>query len=236
MEEHVLVILRTILAFSILFLAARFLGKQTISQMTYFDFIASITLGAIIANLSFNLTIKPHHLVLSFTWYVLVIFLLAYLSMKSRRARRFFAGDPTILIQNGKVLEHNMRKMRYTLDYLNQQLREKSVFNIDEVLFAILEVNGTMTVLKKPQYRHVTMQSLSLFTHEESFPIEVIMDGQIVHNNLKENQISLSWLQSELDKRYLAEKDVFYAVLGGNGSLYIDTYNDYIASPIDREP
>src|SRR4051794_18893667 len=142
MAEHIEVILRTILAFSMLLVAARFLGKQTVSQMTYFDFIASVTVGAIIANLSFNVSLKVHHLMLSFTGFTLVVFLIAFISLKNRKARKFFAGDPTVVIENGKILEHNMRKMRYTLDYLNQQLREKDVFNVNEVLFAIIEING----------------------------------------------------------------------------------------------
>lgn len=70
------------------------------------------------------------------------IFTIALISSKSRKYRNFFAGDPTIVIENGQILEKNMNKMRYTLDYLNQQLREKDIFNIDEVMFAIIETNG----------------------------------------------------------------------------------------------
>ncbi|MED3963001.1 DUF421 domain-containing protein [Niallia taxi] len=73
------------------------------------------------------------------------------------------SGDPTVVIQSGKILEDNMKKMRYTIDYLNQQLREKDVFNIQEVLYALVETKGTLTVLKKPQYRNVTMQDLHLY-------------------------------------------------------------------------
>ncbi|PLT27627.1 DUF421 domain-containing protein [Peribacillus deserti] len=237
MPEFIEVFLRTILAFSMLFLASRFLGKQTLTQMTYFDFIASITMGAIIANLSFNISVKTHHMVLSFCWFVLVIFLIATLSLKHRKARKFLAGDPTIVIQNGKVLEHNMKKMRYTLDYLNQQLRAKNVFNIHEVQFALLEINGTLTVQKKPQYRHVTFEDLfSTYSSEKSLPIELIMDGKIIDSNLAENNLKPAWLQTELQKRNLEQKDVFYAVLAANGQLFIDTYKDNIGIPLDKEP
>lgn len=144
------IVIRTVASFGLLLMAERVLGKQTISQMTIFDFIAAITLGAIAAGLAYNTSIKPHNMAISF------------LSIKNRKLRKFFVGALTVLIQNGKILESNMRKMRYTLDYLNQQLREKEIYNIEEVLFAILEMNGKLTVLRKPQFRYVTKQDLMI--------------------------------------------------------------------------
>ena len=156
--------------------------------------------------------------------------------MKNRKARKFLAGDPTIVIENGKVLEKNMNKMRYTIDYLNQQLREKDVFNVEEVLFAIIETNGSLTVLKKPQYRNVTRQDLMVtVVPKHRLPIELIMDGKIIKENLEQNNLSNSWLQSELRKRNSTKNDVVYAVLAANGNMYIDTFKDHIHSPIDKE-
>jgi uncharacterized membrane protein YcaP (DUF421 family) len=204
--------------------------------MTYFDFVAAITLGAMTAHLAFHTSLKVSHVLLSFGIFSGITFLIAYISLKSRRARKFFAGAPTVAIQNGKILEHNMRKMRYTLDYLNQELREKNVFDINEVLFAILETSGTLTVLKKPQYRPVTRQDLWIATKpEQRLSIELIMDGNIIDKNLRENQITHSWLKNEVNKRRLHIKDVTYAVLGADGHLYIDTYDDHVQSPIDQE-
>jgi len=236
MSEHIEVILRSILAFGILLVGSRLLGKQTISQMNIFDFIASITLGAITANLAFNTSLKIHHMVLAFFIFVFVILATAYISLWSQKGRKFFAGDPTVVIENGKVLEHNMRKMRYTIDYLNQQLREKNVFKIEEVLYAIVETNGTLTVLKKPQFRNVTKKDLWVATTPEGkLPIELIMDGKMKNENLKDNQLSQAWLQSEVKKRGLSTDEVFYAVLSPDGNIYIDTYEDHIHSSFDKE-
>lgn len=236
MEVHFEVILRSITAFSILLIGARILGKQTISQMTLFDFIAAISIGSITANLAFNTNIRIPYLILAFIIFIFISFLIAYISMKNRKARKFLAGNPTIVIQNGKVLEENMRKMRYTIDYLNQQLREKDVFKIEEVLFALVEINGTLTVLKKPQYRLATKQDLHLQSSQEStLPIELIMDRKIIDENLKQNNLTIEWLQAELKKRNLQTRDVFYAVLSSNNNIFIDCYKDYITSPIDKE-
>ncbi|WP_411334213.1 DUF421 domain-containing protein [Metabacillus indicus] len=236
MPEHVEVILRSFLAFGLLLIGARVLGKRTISQMTIFDFIASISMGAIAANLAFNTSIEAHNIVLAYCMFVMIIFFIAVFSLKSRKNRKFFAGDPTVVIQNGKILEHNMKKMRYTLDYLNQQLREKDVFDIQEVLYAILEINGTLTVLKKPQYRYVTRKDLQLPSEKEARPpIEIIMDGEVMAENLKENGLTEGWLDGELSKRGLSREGVMYAVLAPNGSLYIDTSEDHILHPFDKE-
>ena len=236
MPEHIEVILRSITSFSLLLIGARILGKQTISQMTLFDFVAAITLGAIAANLAFNTSIKAHHTIIAFTIYIVIIFLIAIISLKNRKGRKFLAGDPTIVIQNGKVLEGNMKKMRYTLDYLNQQLRERDVFNIEEVLYAIVETNGTLTALKKPQFRTVTRQDLMIAVMpEQKLPIELIMDGEIIKENLEQNNLSFSWLEKELKKRNLTKHEVVYAVMAANGNMYVDTFRDDIHSPIDKE-
>ena len=129
-----------------------------------------------------------------------------------------------------------MRMMRYTLDYLNQQLREKEIFNIEEVLYAIIETNGTLTVLKKPQYRYVTRQDLFIpEMQEQRLAIELIMDGEVMEQNLKQNNLSHNWLELELAKRKLSKNEVVYAVLAANGNIYVDTYKDHIISPIDKE-
>lgn len=235
MSEHLEVVIRSILAFSILLIGTRILGKQTISQMTLFDFIAGISLGAITANLAFNLTIDIHHFLISFFIFILILFVTAYISMKSRKARKILAGDPTVIIQDGKILEENMRKMRYTLDYLNQQLREKDIFEVEEVLYAIVEPNGTLTVLKKPLFRSVTPKDLQLQPSEKGLPIELIMDGRVITKNLEEHDLSLEWLKEEVKKRNVEWDKVFYAVRSSNGFLYFDYYDDNIPFPVDKE-
>lgn len=150
--------------------------------------------------------------------------------------RGFMAGKPTLVIQNGKILEENMKGMRYTLDYLNQQLREKDIFDISEVEFAMIETDGHMSVKKYPSFENVTRKDLQLYMKAEGYmPIEVIMDGKLILKNIQENQLTVEWIDEELKKRQLSLKDIVYAVRSSNGSLYIDTYDDHIHSPIDQE-
>ncbi|MFU1971692.1 DUF421 domain-containing protein [Bacillus pumilus] len=129
-----------------------------------------------------------------------------------------------------------LKGMRYTLDYLNQQLREKDIFDISEVEFAMIETDGHMSVKKYPSFENVTRKDLQLYKKAEVYmPIEVIMDGKLILKNIQENQLTVEWIDEELKKRQLSLKDIVYAVRSSNGSLYIDTYDDHIHSPIDQE-
>ncbi|MFC0237316.1 DUF421 domain-containing protein [Fictibacillus phosphorivorans] len=235
MNPYVDVIFRSIIAFFSIFFAARILGKQTVSRMTIFDFIAVVTLGSVTANLAFALEVKARYIFLVFFIFVLLIYLSAFLSLKSKRARKYVAGDPTVVIENGKILEHNMRKMRYTLDYLNQQLRQKDIFSIDDVDYALVENNGLLSVKKKEAHLAVTRKDLHIFKEEVKLPIELMMDGEILLNNLKENNISKEWLFSELKKRNLTIESVVYALLTSSNKLYIDIHDDKLHSPMDIE-
>jgi uncharacterized membrane protein YcaP (DUF421 family) len=227
--------MRSIIAFTSLFVAARILGKQTVSRMTIFDLIAVVTLGSVTANLAFAMEIETRYIFIVFTIFVFLIYLSAFISLKSEKARKLVAGDPTVVIENGKILEHNMKKMRYTLDYLNQQLRQKDIFSIDEVHYALVENNGLLSVKKKEKHLNVTRKDLNIYKSEIKLPVELIMDGEILKDNLTENNISLVWLHEELKLRKLTVGEVVYALLTSSNKLYIDIHEDHLHSPLDVE-
>lgn len=230
------IIFRTLLAFFMLIYIAHILGKQTISQMTYHDFIASIMIGAIAGNLTFNTSISLTHIVIALLSFTGLLFLSTLISLKNRNLRALLSGEPTVIIQDGKILEKNMQKLKFTMDSLNQSLREKEIFDIDEVEYATIETDGHLSALKKPPYRNATKKDIGIFTPNKStFPVELIMDGQIVEKNIKQNQLTKSWLETELTKRGLTFNDVSYCVRGTNTQLYFDLYRDQISSPIDLE-
>jgi uncharacterized membrane protein YcaP (DUF421 family) len=124
--------------------------------------LAVVTLGSVTANLAFAIEIEIRYIFIVLTIFVFLIYISAFISLKSKKARKLVAGDPTVVIENGKILEHNMKKMRYTLDYLNQQLRQKDIFSIEEVQYALVENNGLLSVKKKEQHLNITRSSTVL--------------------------------------------------------------------------
>jgi uncharacterized membrane protein YcaP (DUF421 family) len=236
MTEYLHILFRTLAAFVMMLIIARILGKQMLSNMTFHDFVSGITLGSIAANLAFNLTIKSVYFFLSLVVITAISFGVSLLSIHSRKARKWITGSPTILIEDGKMLEHNMNKVKCTLDSLNQSLREKDIFDLAEVEYAVLEDNGKLSVLKKPQYRNVTRMDLHVkAAATANFPIELIMDGQLIEDNLNRHEVSRGWLEAELNRRKKRIEDVFYAVKSTNGKLILDFYNDGLKQPIDPE-
>lgn len=235
--NYVEILMRTMLAVGLLLLIPRILGKQTLSSMTSNDFVISITLGSLAANLAFNISLKSSYLVLALVVITALSFLLSFIALKNRSLRSWISGSPTVLIEGGQILEANMRKIHYTLDSLNQALREKDIFNIEEVEYAVLEDNGQVSVLKKEAYQFVTKQDLGLPVKTQAFPVELIMDGVLVEDNLKPHGLTREWLEHELRKKHKGKilSDVFYAVRGTQQQMVFDFYEDGVQQPIDQE-
>jgi uncharacterized membrane protein YcaP (DUF421 family) len=231
------IIVRTFIAFILIMIIAKILGKQILTQMSYYDFVSSITLGAITANLAFNTIANPGQITVSLVTFSGIVYIVTLLTLKSRKIRKWLSGKPTIVIESGKILDYNLKKIKLSMDTLIHELREKDIFNIEEVDFAVLELNGKISVLKKPEYQQVTKKDLlnlnSLSSKKTDFPIELILDGKIVSENMKHNGISQEWLSKQLNDRGLTVNEVFYAVKGTNGGLYFDVYKDKIKHPID---
>jgi uncharacterized membrane protein YcaP (DUF421 family) len=127
-------------------------------------------------------------------------------------------------------------KIETDIRYAKSGITGKNIFNLEEVQYAVLELNGKISVLRKPKYLPVTRKDLKLKPNiRQHFPIELIMDGQIIEDNLKDNGITKEWLLSQVRKRGLSIEKINYAVKSSNGSLYIDPFEDHISQPIDQE-
>jgi uncharacterized membrane protein YcaP (DUF421 family) len=225
MSESVEIIFRTLTSFILLWVFVHLLGKQTIAQRTYHLYIASITMGTIAGNLAFNIKIKFLYFIIAIIVMGTIVYMLNLLSIRNPRFGKWIAGEPATLIQKGQLLEESMERMGYSLDSLKQGLRGKDIFNIEEVECAILETNGSLSVLKKEQYQNAAKQDLPLLP-SATVPIELVHDGKILYENLSKHTYDYESLMAELNKRNLAVFDISYAVVGTKGNLYIDLFKD----------
>lgn len=217
----------TISFFIILFLA-RISGKQQIAQLTFLDYIVAITAGSIASSLTI-VAINDFGPILVglLTWFIWSL-LIGFLSMKSRILSKIFHGNPTILIQNGKIMEKNISKLpNYQLEDLRAQLRDNGIFRMADVEFAILETSGQLSVLKKSQQQPVTRQDLNLETNYEGLSRKVIFEGKIINSNLKALNLTEKWLKNELKKQGISNiKGVMYAAIDTQGNIFVDRYED----------
>ncbi|MCG0277427.1 MAG: DUF421 domain-containing protein [Thermanaeromonas sp.] len=229
------VIFQTLLAFAAILIYTRILGKQQVGQLTFFEYINGITFGSIAAALATD--IDPDRTWLHFlglTLFAALTWGAGYVALISRPTRKLISGEPTVVIHNGKILEQNMRKMRYNVDELAMQLRQKNVFDIADVEYAILEPDGNLSVLLKSQKRPLTPADLKLPTRYEGVPTELVVDGEILFENLKQVNLDEKWLEQQLKAQGVEDiSQVDYAVLRSNGSLYVNLKKDQLTMPVD---
>jgi uncharacterized membrane protein YcaP (DUF421 family) len=157
---------------------------------------------------------------------VLILLLLGLaiseIALKSEKARGIICGTPTILINKGQILEAELRKLRYNLSDLLEQLRVKNLPNIADVEYAILETNGQLSVIPKTGKRPVNPQDLKLQVTSEGLPLSLIMDGKLQHKNLEKSGVNIQWLNKELAKANVPDmKSVFFASINSERKLYI---------------
>ncbi len=234
MSEALVVVVRSIIAFFTLLIFAKILGKQQISQLTFFDYVLGITIGSIASELTIDLTSRawPHWIGL-LCWATLG-FLMEYITMKWRYAAKYINGEPTIVIMNGKIMESALRKMKFPISDIMELLRNKNVFDLSEVDFAIIESNGQLSVLKKPEYEPVTAKDLKITKKPSGISTELIYDGILIEENLKQIKKDKKWLDKQLKSHGVKDiSEVFIATLNPAGSFYVDLYKDHIKNLTD---
>ena len=229
MSPYFEITLRAIGAYIGMLLITRLVGKEQLRELTPGEFANSIAIGSIAAEMSFDHQENVYFFVIAFTIFGGLTYLTNVMSLKSRAARKLLEGEPTLMIHNGKILEKNMSKERYSMDNLTMQLREKNVFNIADVEFAVLEPNGLLSVLLKSNKQPLTASDVNVSTPYRGLSSELIIDGQIIQENLQQNNLSQQWLMEQLQKQGIAKlEDVIFASLDTSGKLYLDKKQDQI--------
>jgi len=196
------------IVFILLIILSRLVGKQLLGQLTFYDFVTGITLGTI-GGAFVTAEVKGNYVLLSATVFAILSMITGFITLKNATVRKLVEGRPVILINNGKILEKNMLKERYTLDDLMMQLRERNVFDLNQVKYAILEPHGKLSVIE-----HSDNYGLSL---------EIIREGKILEHNLLRQNLTHEWLFNQLIMLGVKDiKDIFIASLSSSGQLYID--------------
>ena len=215
-------IIKCISIYLLALLLSKLIGIKIISQMNFFDFIMGVSVGSMIA----KIIIDKEHVVFSgiiaLITFTLLTIATSYLNLKSYTVRRITNAKTLILIENGRIIDKNMKRLRITINELMMKLREKDVFSLDDVQFAIMESNGQLSVLIKANKKPITPYDMDLKVKSFSLINDVIIDGKIIDKNLEIAGIDKKWLQSEIKKKSINNiEDVFYAGVDQNKKLII---------------
>ena len=215
-------LIRTFFLYTLVVITMRLMGKRQIAQLEPFELVITIIIAelAVIPMQDPNIPLINGIIAITTLLFIQVTF--SVLSLHSLAVRSFLDGRYSLIIADGVILEKEMRKARYNLDELLEQLRQRSIFDLSDVEFAILETSGELSVLLKSQKRGVAPQDLQIDTAYEGLPLVVIVDGQVMTSELKKSELSEAWLRSELEKQGIkSPSDVLIASLNTSGELFL---------------
>nr|WP_329610099.1 DUF421 domain-containing protein [Pseudalkalibacillus berkeleyi] len=215
-----------ILGFVMLFLVTRLLGKTQISQITPFDFISSLILGELLGNAIYDENVNIFSITYALVIWGLLVYLIEFWTQKKKSVRGFLEGQPVIVIHKGKILYPSLKKNKLDINQLQGLIRQKGYFSLYDVEYAILETNGTISVLPKSDVDSVTRKDLDLPIVDVSLPISLILDGEIVYDNLQELGRNETWLKKKLFEQDIVHiTDVLHAEWQSPDQLLITTYS-----------
>lgn len=214
-----------IVGFILLFIVVKVVGKKIINQVTPFTFIASIVLGELLGNALYDHEIGVKYIIYSMCLWGVILLFVEFLGQKSLFFRGAFEGKPSALIKNGLVDREELKKNRLNINQLQSLLRQSETFSIREVAFCYLEVNGSISILKKPKYQKTTLEDFNFLGKPAYVPVTVIRDGEVLWDEIKDLGFDESWLNMQLQSQSVSNyKDVFIAEwLEGDG-IFVQTY------------
>lgn len=224
--------LRITFGFLVLFSLTRIMGRKEISQMTFFNFVSAIAIGSIAANLVVSQNLSIRNGVIALVGWSIFTLVMDFIDIKSKKARKLVTGDPIIVIKEGKIIERALRSSRLDLDSLSAMLRQKNVFSMADVDYAIFETNGKLSVMKKEMKQSLTKADMNIMnTRPKVFPIatEVITDGKVITDNLSKLNLDWKWIEQQLHQAGIKSvSDVMYAEVQQDGTLFIDSKDNIL--------
>ena len=186
------------ISMTVLFLLTKIMGNRQISELSMFDYINSITIGSISAEMATSIGGDIKKPLTAMLVYGFLSFAISYLTCKSIILRRFFEGHSMVMYQNGKLYEKNLMKAKIDVDEFLEMCRVKDYFDLEDIHTAILETNGKLSIIPVAKKRPTTVSDLNL-NPPQNFPLaNVIIDGSILKDNLKSTGKNEMWLEKQV--------------------------------------
>ena len=197
-QKIIEIIMRSISAYITLLILGRLIGRKLISRITFFDFLVGVTIGSLAVRIALGSEDSLLLAIISAIVITILVLITDYLNIKSFNFRKLIDGKPVILISNGKILDYNLKKVRITINKLMMKLREKDIFNAEDVEFAIIESDGEISVLPKSNKQPIITEDLNMSTNYKGLTSDIIIDGKIMYDNLKCTNYDEQWVKKQL--------------------------------------
>ena len=211
---------RTVLFHGILIVTVRLLGKRQIGQMEPSEFVVTMLLANLATIPMEEPDVPITHGLVPIALVIAAELLMAFAMLRSIRLRRLLCGKPVILIENGRIVEENLRRTHVNLDELTMHLREQEIFDLTEVKFAILETNGQLSTLLFAKDRPASAKDAGIRASETELPVTLVSDGNLMRENLSVAKRDEKWVEKELQKRNCSLSQTLLLTVDRKGRIY----------------
>ena len=227
LKDILLILARIMTILPLLLFITIFMGKRAIGELPIFDFLVVIILGAVVGADIADPNIQHLPTVIAIIAIALLQKVVAKWKISNRKIGRLLTFEPTIVIQNGQLITSNLKKIHYSIDNILQMLREKDIFDMNDVEMAIIEANGSLSVWKKPIKNAVTREDMNIIRTTVSISYPVIVEGTIYHDVLHNFNTDENWLKQQLSYQGVQDiQDVFYASINRNLEIHLSLKED----------
>ncbi|MBQ9019400.1 MAG: DUF421 domain-containing protein [Bacilli bacterium] len=209
--EYFIILFRSVFFYFLITILYRIMGKREIGELSIMDFIVSLFIAELVAISIENYKESILMSLIPVVSLALIQISLSYLSIKSKRVRNILDGNPSVIIENGKVNFKEMKKQRYNIEDLLMQLRDNSVKSINDIDYAVLETSGKLSIFKKNE------------DSRGDYPLPLILNGEIDSTTLSKINKNVKWLNAELEKQNLKLENVFYGFYQNNNLFIIES-------------
>lgn len=217
---------RTVILLIIIVFAVRIMGKRQIGQLQPAELVVTILLSEIAATPMQDNDIPMLNSVVAILVLVSLEIIMSVLSLKSIKIRALLQGNSVILVRDGKIDSKQMKRLRFTLDDLLEALRQKDVFDISDVQYAVAETDGSLSVLLKPGKRTVTAQDMNIKNPDGGLPFVIVMDGKVIRSEFSSTLMNDKKIEKIIRNTGLDIKDIFLLVVDRNGKTTVVRKDD----------
>ena len=220
--EVLKIIILSLSSFIVLFILTKLMGNREMSQLSMFDYITSITIGSIAAEMATSLEDNFTEPLIAMIIYAIGSIVISILGNHSMKARRVISGPTLILYDNSKIYFKNLKKAKMDINEFLMQCRTNGYFNLADIQTAILEANGKISFIPNSLKRPATPEDLNLSPKQDFLVTNVVIDGKVLEENLKNTGKDLNWLKSNLDKQNAGKlEDILLATCDKDNNLSV---------------
>ncbi len=218
-----IVIIRSVLLYILIMLSLRLMGKRQLGELQPSELVVTILISNIASWPIEDSSIPMIMGIAPILTLVCIDVFISGIMLKSHRFRRLVSGNPKIIISNGKIDQHELRELRYSVDDVLESMRENMIFDINEIQYAIVETTGKINFYQKQEYRTVINKDSGISLPKTNPPSVVIRDGEVDTEGLREVGFNENWLKNRLDERKLDVRDVFIMTADSDGTVGVVT-------------